>query len=278
MTSSASPGPVGALDAQTYDHVYLSPHSDDAVLSCGGQIYQQAQQAQRPLVVTFFSGSPPDMAFSSFAQGQHDKWELDEEIAMSRRRAEDRAALDVLGVDAIYLDYLDCIYRLDPATRQPMYASEEGIFGELDPAESGLYLSLADGVVELVGPARASMAIYAPLTAGHHVDHQLMRRSAIELASRGYAVSFYEDYPYAQRAKELDAALSSWPEPSELVPRVVQITAQALEARIAAIAKYASQIQTLFGNVARMEERVRTYCAGLAGGSGYAERYWLPQR
>ena len=267
--------PNGVPVSQSYAHIYLSPHSDDAVLSCGGQIYQQAQRKQHPLVITLFSGSPPDTTFSSFAQEQHHKWEMEEDSAMAQRRSEDRAALEVLEADAIYLDYLDCIYRLHPVTGVPMYASEEGIFGELDQAEAEFHLELADRVAQVVGSPRSSITLYAPLTAGHHVDHQLMRKAAIELAARGHVVAFYEDYPYAQQPEAVDAALSLWSDSSELAPCLTGIGELALQARISAMAEYTSQIQTLFGNLASMEKRVRAHCAELAGDSGHAERYWV---
>ncbi len=36
--------------------IFLSPHPDDAVLSCGGWIYQLAQDGERPIVITLFGG------------------------------------------------------------------------------------------------------------------------------------------------------------------------------------------------------------------------------
>ena len=39
--------------------IFLSPHPDDAVLSCGGWIYQLAQDGERPIVITIFGGDRP---------------------------------------------------------------------------------------------------------------------------------------------------------------------------------------------------------------------------
>ncbi len=41
-----------------YDHVYLSPHLDDAALSCGGAIARHVAAGQRVLVVTICSAVP----------------------------------------------------------------------------------------------------------------------------------------------------------------------------------------------------------------------------
>jgi LmbE family N-acetylglucosaminyl deacetylase len=58
-----------------YAHVYLSPHLDDAVLSCGGLIHRQVRAGQPPLVITLFSGQPAaDAHVSAFTQSQHTRW------------------------------------------------------------------------------------------------------------------------------------------------------------------------------------------------------------
>lgn len=255
-------------------HIYLSPHADDVALSCGGQIFDQTQQGAAALVITFFAATPPPMAFSEFAEGQHAKWQTQHD-AMAERRAEDRAAYAVVGAEPLYLDYLDCIYRLHPQTGAPMYASEEGIFGEIDPAEATWYEALAERTAEIAGPPRSDLTLYAPLMVGHHVDHQLIWRAAHALLPYGYRLMLYEDHPYALRPGMLDAALAKQ---SLLQPEIVHISDAAMDARIAAIACYRSQIKTLFGDLATMESQVRAYCQALAGGVGYAERYWRPAK
>src|ERR671924_35132 len=58
-----------------YDHVYLSPHLDDAALSCGGAIARHSSAGARVLVVTICTALPsPEGPFSSFAEEQHRQW------------------------------------------------------------------------------------------------------------------------------------------------------------------------------------------------------------
>ncbi len=40
-----------------YKHIYLSPHYDDAALSCGGSIHKQATQQEPVAVITVFAGA-----------------------------------------------------------------------------------------------------------------------------------------------------------------------------------------------------------------------------
>ncbi|MGH2521295.1 MAG: PIG-L deacetylase family protein, partial [Anaerolineales bacterium] len=52
-------------------HLYLSPHFDDAALSCGGTIHQQTRQGERAVVVTVCAGDSPPGPLSAFAQTLH---------------------------------------------------------------------------------------------------------------------------------------------------------------------------------------------------------------
>src|SRR5512143_1803895 len=151
--------------------IFLSPHPDDAVLSCGGWIYQLAQDGERPIVMTIFGSDRPDaVPLSAFARGLHERWQLGDD-APARRRDEDRAACDRLGCYLIHLPFADAVYRVDEHG-QHLYDSEEAIFGEVRDRE------LIDRVAEAV-QVRVQRALNArlivPLTAGKHVDHVITR-------------------------------------------------------------------------------------------------------
>src|SRR5690242_15250592 len=78
-----------------YDHIYLSPHLDDAVLSCGGAIARHTSAGARVLVVTLCTAAPPpDGPLSRFAQNHHLMWGLVPERAMAEREREDDLALE----------------------------------------------------------------------------------------------------------------------------------------------------------------------------------------
>jgi LmbE family N-acetylglucosaminyl deacetylase len=254
-----------------YAHVYLSPHLDDAVLSCGGLIHQQASVGQPPLVITLFSGRPPaDAELSAFARSQHMRWGNPEDV-FSVRWSEDRAALSVLGADYLRLNYLDCIYRgKDHGDESAwFYASEQALFGSVHPAEHGLPAQLAHALTEFM-PGGDGVTLYAPLTVGNHVDHQLAFSAAIILREQGWGVQFYEDYPYAETEGARSAALIArggehWQS------RVISLGEDDLAAKIEAIACYASQLGVLFGGAEAMSDQVRGYASRLGG-----EWLWAP--
>lgn len=249
------PAVLAAIQAAcALPHIYLSPHLDDAVLSCGGMMAQQVRNGERVIVITVCAGDPPPGPLSSFAESLHQRWNTSAN-AVALRRAEDIAALRIVGAEVIHWEVPDCIYRA--VNGEHLYASESALFGELHPAEAALAKSLAAQLAAL-GPARW----YAPYTLGHHVDHQLVRRAA-ELSDA--ALAYYEDYPYAERETVSSA------EP--LAPQLIALTESDLAAKSRAIAEYRSQISSFWKGVPEMEAALRAF-ALKTGGGVLAERLW----
>ena len=247
----------------TYDRVYLSPHLDDAVLSCGGAIWQQVQAGERVMVVTVFAGAPtPNTLLSPFAQELHARWGRVAGAA-AMRQEEDLAALALLGAKAVHWPYTDCIYRQTPAGHFP-YASEEALWGEVDLAEEGLVTRLAARLEAL--QRRHDGIVYGPLGVGHHVDHQIVRQAA---EASGHALTYYEDFPYAEDRQAVELVLAR----VRAQARSVMLSEDALTAKIAAIACYRSQFSTFWPDAAEMATSVRAF-AQRTGGGRLAERYW----
>src|SRR5688572_4860277 len=106
-------------------HLYLSPHPDDVVLSCGGAIWQQAQRGESPAVITVFAASPsPSIPLSDFARSLHDRWAASAHAENhfgdppAVRREEDQRAFERLDprVQLAHFPLTDCIYRVHPVT------------------------------------------------------------------------------------------------------------------------------------------------------------------
>ena len=248
----------------TYDHIYLSPHLDDAVLSCGGRIWQQVRAGEHVLVVTIFGGIPaPNAPLSSFAQELHARWGHMADAA-TRRQEEDLAALALLGAVAAHWPYTDCIYRQTPDGRFP-YASEEALWAEVHPGEKALVAELAARICAL--RLDQGGTVYAPLTVGHHVDHQMARQAG---EGCGRPLVYYEEFPYAKDRQAVQRARAGrlWQ------ARPVWLSEQALQAKIAAIACYRSQLSTFWTDEAEMATKVRAF-AERAGNGRLAERYWI---
>jgi LmbE family N-acetylglucosaminyl deacetylase len=244
-------------------HIYLSPHLDDAVLSCGGMIHSQTQTGERVIVVTVCAGDPPSGPLSAFAQSLHRRWETPEET-VAARRAEDCAALTILGAEGIHLPVPDCIYRTHPTFGQHLYASEESLFGQLHPSEEPLIQKAAQEISEILSQA-APYRFYAPLGVGNHVDHQLARQAA---ESAGGVFAYFEDYPYVARKQSSSTFVET------RVPEIVPLTEEDLSSKMKAIAEYKSQISSFWPNLSEMEAAIREF-ARHRGGGFPAERLWF---
>lgn len=250
-----------------YDAIYLSPHLDDAALSCGGQIYELTAEGKAVLVVTIMAGDPLSRPTSQFAQSLHQRWQLESDVVQARR-AEDVAACRVMGADWQHWDFLDCIYRTEPETGRPLYASEEALFGEIAAADWGLAAELAGRMALLPTHER----LYVPLTLGCHVDHQLTRQaaerafSAVETGRLATTLFYYEDYPYAERtaAEQFMAQ-----EAGGWQAKVIELTEKGVAARINAIQCFESQVSTFFKDGQDLADHVRSYIETVGG-----ERVW----
>jgi LmbE family N-acetylglucosaminyl deacetylase len=240
-----------------YAHIYLSPHLDDAALSCGGTIARQAAAGEPVLVLNICSGAPaPGSAFSPFAQEQHRRWDLPPNAVVLRRHAEDAAALHILGAAGHGLGLLDAIYRMPGA-----YVDDATLFGAV-AADDALADQLRAALPDLLA-ANPGAQIYAPLGVGNHVDHQAAFGVAAALAAAGAPVACYEDFPYVARAGALQARLATLRLAGP--PRPIDIAAT-LGQKIAAIGAYASQLAVLFGGAEAMAAAVRAH--------GAEERFW----
>lgn len=248
-------------------HVYLSPHLDDAVLSCGAAIAEQRAAGDEVEIVTACAGAPdPSSPLSPLALDLHRRWGLDATSVTRTRRTEDLAASAVLGATPVHLEFLEAIYRL-PAR----YATFEALFAEADP-DDPLPAELEDALCARLAPG---VMLHAPLAIGGHVDHRLVHDVALRLASRGHPLRFFEDVPYVLRPGELERRQA---ELSRVLTPELVVVERVMMDKIRAIRCYRSQVATLFGSDEQMPGELFAYAriaAGELGRAGLlAERRW----
>ncbi len=245
-----------------YGAVVLSPHLDDAALSCGALIANRTAARQPTLVVTFCSAAPdPASQFNTIAREFHAEWNLAPDEVVAARLREDAAAMAALGADYCYAGMTDAIYRAPESyvDRSTLYATpvpDDPLFAEVRR------------LLRLLLDRAPHATIYAPLAVGDHVDHRVT--FAEVLAADHPRAVFYEDINYALIPGAVEARLAAIGRP--MVPATADVTA-GMDAKIAAIRAYASQQVALFGDPADMPRQIRDYAAGLLPG-GYGERVW----
>jgi LmbE family N-acetylglucosaminyl deacetylase len=146
----------------------LSPHLDDAVLSCPVYLQRLVRDGVEVRVVTVFTQGEP---------------------LHRTRRAEDRRALAELGGAATHLGFLDAPFR------SPQYSGFCGIvFGRAREYPSTVRL-VAERIARLTARWQP-VSVIAPLAVGNHVDHRVVRDAALAGVPPGQLL-FYEDRPYA---------------------------------------------------------------------------------
>lgn len=203
--------------------VVISPHLDDAILSCAGLL--SLRRGSTVVTVYTARAKTPDLltdwdrrcGFSSA------------EAAMDRRLAEDREALDIVGASGLGLDFPDSQYADLPGEETPLLTER-------------LFHLLA-------GLAPASVAMPLGL---FHSDHVRVSDAAMMIRDALPAVAWfgYEDIPYRKQAGVVQARLS------QLHARGVTATpvhlAVDVPAKARAIAAYASQLKGLDSTAERL--------------------------
>jgi LmbE family N-acetylglucosaminyl deacetylase len=225
--------------------IYISPHFDDGVLSCGGLIWEQAGQGL-PVEIWTICGGEPDGPLSDFALAIHAIWQSGdgpETIAM--RKQEDEAAAACVGADIVHFDFQDCIYR---RARKGEYLYPESVFVAAHPQDARLPKRMASVLQSELLPGDI---VVAPLALGGHIDHVLVRQ-AVELLGR--PLRYYADIPYLLNYPDTLA-----PAVQELDDEHFSISPSGIENWLAGIASYKSQISSLYRGEGTLDDAVRRY-------------------
>ncbi len=169
---------------EQYDEIYISPHLDDVVYSCGGRIAQQRKLGVRVLVVTLFGDGAAD-PLSKLADRFAD---------FEARRKEDRAATARLDADCLWFNYPDFVFRR-PGLGDVMRIAFPFMQLPPTPLQSDILrdvLALCDA--RLVSGGR----VFFPFAVGFHPDHRIVFDVGRAVHATGrFDVEFYEDIPYA---------------------------------------------------------------------------------
>jgi hypothetical protein len=222
----------------------LSPHFDDAVLSC----WHLLDGVTEVGIVNVFGGVPP-----ADAAGW---WDLASGMGSSsgvveRRCREDKAALALAGREAISLDFLDYQYRDAPQPVGPVVERVRALVA----AETSLWapaaLASPPDDPDLTGVADRP-----------HPDHIVVRSAALALHAEGCPVMLYADLPHASasglpawvtgHADGTGAAVSAcWrrcladARVGETDAEIHRLSGRALERKLEAVRRYSSQLALL---------------------------------
>lgn len=157
-----------------YKAVFVSPHLDDAVFSCGGAISMLAVQGP-VLVLNVFDRYRGEVKHRAIAVSE-------------ARHQEERDAGQCLGFTSLGMGELDAVFR------RPAYRSPANLFRPPQATDLEELPRLRQALLERLASLEYEQ-LYIPLGIGWHVDHILTHLALREFGMKAGAL-FYEDAPY----------------------------------------------------------------------------------
>ncbi len=230
--------------------LYVSPHYDDAIISCGGKIYSDSIGNNGVSIVTIFSAVKGP--FSEYAKKLHAYWNLNNPFL--DRKIENINACKELKVKNIMLDFEDAIYRISNGNH--LYPNDGDIFRKINSLDEELEINIINRIKEL---STKETILYFPLGVGNHVDHVIAYKCGLKMKQDGYKVKFYPDFSYN----------GTLPKECKKMKKIsLKLNEKQIDAKCKAVSKYTSQVKMLFEEESKIKYY---YINGLKGKETYYE-------
>jgi len=208
-------------DTDGSSSIFISPHLDDAVLSCGRLMACR----EGVTVVTALAGSPTSWDEPTGWDAECGFHPGDDVVAA--RLSEDRAALDLLHARQRWVEGLDGQYGPQTGRSGIIRAGIESALVELEPRSCAIPLGL------------------------QHPDHIEVRRVALQVAARTHsstAWTVYEELPYGPNDRSgrfHDEALSAFAAAGFVLTELQPELDPTMRTKSAAVECYVSQLGAL---------------------------------
>jgi LmbE family N-acetylglucosaminyl deacetylase len=173
--------------------VFLSPHLDDAILSCGALIAELAK-AEQVEIWSIFTRAPLRGPYSHTADWLHgvSGGRSGARLA-SQRRQEDTKACAIVGATPVHLRFMEAAYRKRADGR---FLYRDALQGSVHPDDAKLIDKVA---AYLRGALRSDDVVVAPLAIAGHADHIVTREAARQC---GFDLLYYAEVPYLETRTE----------------------------------------------------------------------------
>lgn len=212
----------------------VSPHFDDAALSCADHARAWLSAGAEPLVVNVFTAAGAIGAGSALMAANLAATGVNNARAyVAIRQAEDHACMQALGLRAVDLGFVDAGFR---GAEVPDYVDLRALCVAKLPARELDRVSQVAQALSAYAHARLALC---PLAIGGHVDH-LITKTACERVFPAARLAYYADMPYARAPWRW-----TWSALPKLQRRRVSLLTMSAQKR-AALALYRSQMAVLF--------------------------------
>lgn len=233
---------MNVLKLSKYKSIYIvSPHFDDAALSCGSLILKLGPKANIIVVNIFTKAHKGPYTLSAKKFLKDSGGYRDATVLFNVRQQEDKQALLSTKVKIINLAFQDSLFRRK---------SHVSVLGKILPEIDHIYptyrwhiLKSATGNDPAAEELRQKLAMFsskdavilAPYGIGGHIDHRITRSVCEDLFTN---LILYSDFPYNARAGDYGEAPKDY-------KRVVQKVDLSKKERL--LKNYKTQFQGLFG-------------------------------
>ncbi len=219
----------------------ISPHLDDAVLSCGDLIHKLNSEGNIIDVVTVFSKDASDL--SSSAIRFHYNCFLPN-MPMKHRKIEDKKAHKLLNCGSIYLNLLECLYRKN--NNEFLYPDLDNIY-HLEKKDTKIIKTVEEKLLKIVNNYDI---VLCPMGLGGHADHLVCNKAVNNIKKQiNGKLFFYEEvayvcYYYREHIK------SNWGD--GLSYKLIELSEDDFNSKINGILLYRSQLNILWSNYEQM--------------------------
>jgi len=164
------------MTRQHYAAIFISPHLDDAVFSCGGKMAMLSKD-KKVLVINVFTSFDENIQKGAVVLG-------------SERLIEEENASKVLNYEYVNLDEKDAFFRgwRKGSIGKVFYPPRDEDIIYLNHLKAKIFLHLKDITFD---------EVYIPLAVGWHIDHYLVHLAFSDVGDDlKKKIRFYEDVPY----------------------------------------------------------------------------------
>ncbi len=184
--------------------VFISPHFDDAILSCGGLLSELSGKTDITIINVFTKAHKKPYTLSARKFLKNSGNQSDAILLYDTRCTEDKNALSQLRVKIINLGLEDALFRRK---------KQSSLLGKLIPEVIHIYPTYRWHILKAISStdyapkilkkilkkySKKDVLFFAPSGIGNHADHQIIRRVSEELFDD---LILYSDFPYNIREK-----------------------------------------------------------------------------
>ena len=172
------------------EFIFISPHLDDAVLSCGVLMLKLNELEKKITVITVFTEVSPPPYTSLAKEFTHKSGFQDPIKLFEARKKEDRKALQLVNAKVIHFSFIDAAWRKTFLGHVYPHAKEQ-FNGHYSLFDLPLKQKIKDQLKPYLNQKKS--LVFGPLGIGGHADHILIKDI---LKESNKQTIFWSDYPY----------------------------------------------------------------------------------